>query len=64
MSHASTPDAYEFDIVVSFAGEDREFVAEAVDQLEAASVRVLCDNNFSLDVRNEEIGRASCRERV
>jgi TIR domain len=53
MSHASTPDAYEFDIVVSFAGEDREFVAEAVDQLEAASVRVLCDSNFSLDVRNE-----------
>ena len=55
MSYAPAPDAYAFDVAVSFASEDREFVAEIVSQVMSASARVFCDSDFSAGIRGEEL---------
>jgi hypothetical protein len=55
MSHTPALKAYAFDVAVSFAGEDREFVGEIVRQITAANARVFCDSDFSAGIRGEEL---------
>jgi hypothetical protein len=55
MSYSSAPDAYEFDVAVSFAGEDREFVEEIVNQIKATGLRVFYDSDYSSDMWGEEL---------
>jgi TIR domain len=55
MSYAPALDAYAFDVAVSFASEDREFVGEIVSQLTASNARVFCDSDFSAGIRGEEL---------
>ena len=49
---------YDFEVALSFAGEDREYVREVREQLEVRQRRCFYDEDYL------EIGRASCRERV
>lgn len=55
MSHSSASDAYEFDLAVSFAGEDREFVEEIVNQIKAAGLRVFYDSDYASEMWGEEL---------
>ncbi len=49
-----TPD-YEFDVAVSFAGEDRDYVEEIVAPLRAAAVRVFYDSDFLAEIWGEDL---------
>jgi hypothetical protein len=55
MSYAPALDAYAFDVAVSFASEDREFVGEVVTRITASNARVFCDSDFSAGIRGEEL---------
>jgi hypothetical protein len=55
MNHAPGLKAYAFDVAVSFASEDREFVGELVRRITAANARVFCDSDFSAGIRGEEL---------
>jgi hypothetical protein len=55
MNHAPALKQYAFDVAVSFASEDREFVGEIVRQITAANVRVFCDSDFPAGIRGEEL---------
>jgi TIR domain len=46
---------YEFDVAVSFAGEDREFVEEIVNAVKAEGVRVFYDNDYSVEIWGEDL---------
>lgn len=52
----STSGVYEFDIAVSFAGEDREFVEQIVDQVKIANISVFYDHDFTAEMWGEELG--------
>jgi hypothetical protein len=46
---------YEFDVAVSFASEDREFVEEIVDRLKDADVRVFYDTDYQAAMWGEDL---------
>jgi len=45
MTHAGSPPAHEFDVAMSFAGDDRGFVEAVVTQLQRSGVRVFYDDD-------------------
>jgi TIR domain len=47
--------AYEFDVAVSFADEDRELVEEIVSQLKDAGLRVFYDDDYRADSWGEDL---------
>jgi hypothetical protein len=49
------PDEYDFDVAVSFAGEDRTLVAEIVDKLKDQQVSVFYDQDFVSDMWGENL---------
>ena len=51
MSYAPALDAYAFDVAVSFASEDREFVGEVVTRITASNARVFCDSDAATRFR-------------
>lgn len=54
MAAAEEP-TYEFDVALSFAGEDREYVEEISEQLKAAGMRVFYDTNYQADMWGEDL---------
>lgn len=46
---------YEFDVAVSFAGEDRDYVEEIVAPLKAANVRVFYDSDYMAETWGENL---------
>ena len=46
MTGASEEPAYEFDVAVSYAGEDRELVEEIVRRIKDAGIRVFYDTDY------------------
>jgi hypothetical protein len=44
------PDEFDFDVAVSFAGEDRNYVTSVVDKLKAQEVSVFYDQDFESDM--------------
>lgn len=46
---------YEFDVAVSFAGEDREFVEEIVDRLKSAGISVFYDTDYQAEMWGEDL---------
>jgi hypothetical protein len=54
--HASaSDDLYDFDVALSFAGEDRDYVEEVAAGLKAAGVRVFLDSDFLSDQWGEDL---------
>lgn len=49
------PDEYDFDVAVSFAGEDRALVAEVVDGLKERGISVFYDQDFVSDMWGENL---------
>ena len=49
------PGEYEFDVAVSFAGEDRELVQQVVGRLKAAGINVFYDNDHQADIWGEDL---------
>jgi hypothetical protein len=47
--------AYDFDIAVSFAGADREFVEEVVERLKPDGLRVFYDADFEVEMWGEDL---------
>lgn len=54
MSEPTTPE-YEFDVAVSFAGEDRALVEEVVSAIKAAQVRVFYDSDYLAETWGEDL---------
>lgn len=52
---ASNEPVYEFDVALSFAGEDREFVEGIVDQLGKSGLRVFYDTNYQAEMWGEDL---------
>jgi hypothetical protein len=52
---AASEETYEFDVAVSFAGEDREYVEEVVAPLKQAKVRVFYDSDYMADTWGENL---------
>jgi hypothetical protein len=48
--------AYEFDVALSFAGEDRAFAEEIAKALRAAGVHVFYDDFYAADLWGEDLG--------
>lgn len=48
------PQAYEFDIAVSFAGEDREYVQDVVDGVKAMGHTVFYDEDYAVESWGED----------
>jgi TIR domain len=46
---------YEFDVAISFAGEDREFVEEIVSRLKDAGIRVFYDTDYQAAMWGEDL---------
>lgn len=55
MATASGEPVYQFDIAVSFAGEDRELVEEVVGKLKNAGIRVFYDTDYQADMWGEDL---------
>jgi len=55
MTESPAQDTYEFDVAVSFAGEDREFVEEVVAQLKEAGLRVFYDSDHVAEMWGEDL---------
>ena len=55
MTGASEEPTYEFDVAVSFAGEDRELVEEIVSRLKDAGVRVFYDTDYQAAMWGEDL---------
>ena len=55
MARPSGESTYEFDVAVSFAGEDREFVEEIVARLKESEVRVFYDTDHQADMWGEDL---------
>jgi hypothetical protein len=51
----SSEPAYEFDVAVSFAGEDREFVEGIVNQLGNSGIHVFYDTNYQAEMWGEDL---------
>ena len=51
---SESPQEYEFDVAVSFAGEDREYVAEIVDSVKRDGIRVFYDEDFEIEAWGED----------
>src|SRR5688572_19153597 len=49
------PDQFDFDVAVSFAGEDRALVAEVVDGLKARGISVFYDQDFTAEMWGENL---------
>jgi hypothetical protein len=49
------PDEFDFDVAVSFAGEDRNYVATVVDALKEQQVSVFYDQDFESDMWGENL---------
>jgi hypothetical protein len=49
------PGKYEFDVAVSFAGEDREFVQDIVDRLKGAGISVFYDTDYRTEMWGEDL---------
>jgi hypothetical protein len=49
------PDDYKFDVAISFAGEDREYVEEIVGLLKAKRVRVFYDTDYLAETWGEDL---------
>jgi hypothetical protein len=48
--------AYEFDVALSFAGEDRAFAEEIAEALRAAGVHVFYDDFYAADLWGQDLG--------
>lgn len=55
MTGAAEPQQFEFDIAVSFAGEDRDFVANVVTALEPSGLKVFYDDRFKAEAWGEDL---------
>jgi hypothetical protein len=55
MSQTVVEAEYEFDVAVSFAGEDREYVEGVVSPLKAAGVRVFYDADYAAETWGEDL---------
>jgi hypothetical protein len=55
MSASSPRSGYEFDVAVSFAGEDRDYVESIVTPLKAIGVRVFYDSDFTPELWGEDL---------
>ena len=55
MTDSPAQDTYEFNVAVSFAGEDREFVEEVVAQLKQAGLRVFYDSDYVAEMWGEDL---------
>src|SRR5690348_5129328 len=55
MTSASEEQGYEFDIAVSYAGEDREFVQEIVDRLRCAGISTFYDTDYQAAMWGEDL---------
>ena len=55
MTGASEEPTYEFDVAVSFAGEDRELVEEIVSRLKGAGIHVFFDTDYQADMWGEDL---------
>ena len=56
MNQTSPPSVpYEFDIALSFAGEDREFVEKVAAALKAQDIRVFYDSDYSTEMWGEDL---------
>jgi len=45
----------EFDVALSFAGEEREYVEDVADALKAAGVKVFLDSDYLADTWGEDL---------
>jgi hypothetical protein len=52
---AATTGDYEFDVAVSFAGEDREIVQGIVDKVKAAGITVFYDTDYRAEMWGEDL---------
>lgn len=48
-------DDYDFDVAISFAGEDRDLVREVADALKEEGVRTFFDEDFAVDMWGEDL---------
>ena len=48
-------DPYEFDLALSFAGEDREFVEDVATELKAAHVKYFLDSDYLAEMWGEDL---------
>jgi hypothetical protein len=55
MTGASAESTYEFDVAVSFAGEDRDFVEVIVSRLKDAGIRVFYDTDYQVAMWGEDL---------
>src|SRR5260370_21564926 len=55
MTEVSEQPAYEFDVALSFAGEDREFVGQVAEQLKASGLRVFYDTDNMAALWGEDL---------
>lgn len=55
MTDRSGQDQHEFDIAMSFAGEDREFVEKVVEPLKKADLRVFYDSDYMPEAWGENL---------
>jgi TIR domain len=55
MTEASEEPTYEFDVAVSFAGEDRELVEEIVSRFKGTGVHVFYDTDYQADMWGEDL---------
>jgi hypothetical protein len=49
------PEAFDFDVAVSFAGEDRALVAQVIDGLKARGVSVFYDQDYAVEMWGENL---------
>ncbi|MBL4803925.1 MAG: TIR domain-containing protein [Alphaproteobacteria bacterium] len=52
---SKTDQAYEYDVALSFAGEDREYVEEVAEQLKASEVKVFYDKFEEVDLWGKDL---------
>ena len=51
----SASEGYEFDIAVSFAGEDRELVHQIVDRIKSTGINVFYDSDYQAEMWGEDL---------
>ncbi|POH57108.1 TIR domain-containing protein [Arthrobacter glacialis] len=49
-----SPQEYEFDVAVSFAGEDRDYVADIVEAIRKDGIRVFYDEDYEVEAWGED----------
>jgi TIR domain len=55
MTDPAASDEFEFDVAVSFAGEDREYVEEIVELLKRKGLRVFYDSDYMAETWGEDL---------